>query len=395
MMGLSVSGYYPYLGLYTEYLQGDAPSAYLFKTIDQRQLAAGTDFNNPGWFENWESGLTAGINIYNGGRDKLQRELAQGNLNTADLEHRGVKNRLIATVIQAYYDALAARDYIATAEESEATVASQLRIMEVRFASGGALKSDILSLKVRLAEAKKDLLKSKNRHRIALTVLANLLGIEPDLDFSLIKGDPQQMALPLSYDQGLSMALVHRPELKAVREKLKNARISMDVAGSNYLPRLDFKTRYYLDDANLNYDTDRENWTAGFYLNWDLFTGFSTRHKKSRAKAQMEEMLLVDRKTTLAVKVDVKQAFFNLEESGERLKVARSSVETAKESLKLVKQQYEGGSATITRYLEAELAKSRSMIHATTAHYDHQKALAQVARSIGYWAGSEGAETIE
>jgi outer membrane protein len=36
--------------------------------------------------------------------------------------------------------------------------------------------------------------------------------------------------------------------------------------------------------------------------------------------------------------------------------VATSSVQTAKETYQLVKRQYEGGSADITRYLEAELA---------------------------------------
>jgi outer membrane protein TolC len=390
-MSLTGSAYSPYLGIYTEYLQGDAPSAYLFKSIDQRKLAANTDFNNPGWFENWETGLTAGINIYNGGRDRLRREMAAGSLAAANLEYRKVKNLLIATVIQTYYDALAARDYIHIAEESTATVASQLRIMEVRFASGGALKSDILSLRVRLAEAKEDHLRSQNRHRIALTALSSSMGIEPDTGFVLADGQPEELALSLSYSKGLAMALLHRPELGVVQEQVRTARMSIDLANANYRPTLDFKTRYYFDDPKLDYDRERENWTAGFYLNWNLFTGFSTKHKKNQAKAQMEEMLLLDRKTTLSVKADVKQAFLNLEDAGERLKVARSSVETAKESLKLVKQQYEGGSATITRYLEAEFAKSRSMINATAAFYDHQKALAQVARSIGYWAEKDAA----
>jgi outer membrane protein len=38
MKALSDSAFWPAVGFYTEYTQGDAPSAYLFMTFDQRQL---------------------------------------------------------------------------------------------------------------------------------------------------------------------------------------------------------------------------------------------------------------------------------------------------------------------------------------------------------------------
>ena len=49
MIDQAEAPFYPTLSFYTEYLQGDAPSAYLFKTIDQRKLEPGTDFNDPGY----------------------------------------------------------------------------------------------------------------------------------------------------------------------------------------------------------------------------------------------------------------------------------------------------------------------------------------------------------
>ena len=54
MIEMSKSSFWPNIGFYTEYLQGDTPSASLFKTIDQRKFQA-NDFNNPGWFNNFES----------------------------------------------------------------------------------------------------------------------------------------------------------------------------------------------------------------------------------------------------------------------------------------------------------------------------------------------------
>jgi outer membrane protein len=60
MLDEATSVFWPVIGIYGEYLQGNAPSAYLFKTIDQRQLPANTDFNDPGWFENYEVGIQWG-----------------------------------------------------------------------------------------------------------------------------------------------------------------------------------------------------------------------------------------------------------------------------------------------------------------------------------------------
>jgi len=65
--------------------------------------------------------------------------------------------------------------------------------------------------------------------------------------------------------------------------------------------------------------------------------------------------------------------------------VTEASVAQAEESLSLVRKEYEGGSATITRYLEAELALNRARILAKAACYDKQRAVASVGRGIGYW----------
>ena len=154
MIGRSNASFYPSLELYTEYLQGDSPSAFLFKTIDQRKLPPGTNFNDPGWFDNYESGAQAKFNLYNGGRDILNKQMAETDVSISESDRQGIENALAASVIHAYYSALAAGEFIQTAEESVATVNSQLRVMKVRFESVGALKSDILSLEVRLAQAR-------------------------------------------------------------------------------------------------------------------------------------------------------------------------------------------------------------------------------------------------
>jgi outer membrane protein TolC len=161
--------------------------------------------------------------------------------------------------------------------------------------------------------------------------------------------------------------------------------MALDMAGAGYLPSVDLYGKLYFDDPHLSYDWDRKNWTAAVLLNWEFFSGFITRAEQRKASATLDEMMAVDRKSVLNVKLEVKTAYLNLEAARTRLAVARQSVASAEESLKLVKLQYEGGSATITRYLEAELDRNRAKMRATTAFYDQEKALYEIGRAIGYW----------
>ena len=382
MIEMSKSSFWPAVGFYTEYLQGDAPSAYLFKTIDQRKFQP-TDFNYPGWFENFETGLTARLNLYNSGKDVLNKKMAETDLSVRSFNRESIENAIVASVINAYYACLVSREYIKIAQESVTTVKEQLRIMKVRFKAGGVLKSDVLSLEVRLAQVREDVVKSKNSLSIALAALANVMGISPDTEIEPVRAQVQSITVPEEYTTGVVYALKNRPELKKVREQIKQSKLAINLSKSEYLPRIDALGKYYHDDPSMNYDRNRENWTVAVLFNWDLFTGLSTRASQKNAAAQLEEILAADRKTILAIKLDVKTAYLKVAAAGARLEVAAASVTLAEESLSLVKKQYEGGSATITRYLEAELAWNHARISATSAFYDREKALADSARALG------------
>jgi len=288
-------------------------------------------------------------------------------------------------VIHAYFNVLAARDFVQIAKDSVSTVEEQKRVVEVRYKGGGALKSDLLSLEVRLAQAMEDLVRAENNESLSLAALANLMGLNADSPLILEEEDNVPADFPEDYRSGLVQALAHRPELKKVRHQVVESRMALDMARSEYLPRLDAEFRYYLDDPDFDFDTDRDNWVLGVILNWDLFTGFSTNARVAKAKGVLEEMLAADRKTTQSIQLDIKTVYLRLAEATARLKVAEASVAQAEESLSLVKKQYEGGSATITRYLEAELARDRARIRARSAYYDRMKAVASVGRGTGYW----------
>ena len=378
------AAFYPSLAFYTEYLGGNAPSAYLFKKLDQREFSLAGDLNNPGNWDNFESGLNARWNLFSGGRDRLNREMTAIGRDISQLDHQAVTNTLVAAVIQSYYDYLTADAFLAIARQSVATVDDQLRVMQVRYDEGGALKLDLLSLRVRRAEAQEEEVRSRSRRELARAALATIMGVDTRTPLAPEKNAAAAFALPDHFDAGLTYALAHRPEVRSLHEKVRQSRMAVDKARTGYIPSIDAFGKLYYDDENMDYDFDEENWTAGLLFNWELFQGFRTRAQENEAQAVFEAMLQQDRKTTMAVELEVQTAYLALEDAQARLEAALARVANADESLLLVRRQYEGGSATITRYLEAELARSQAHMSQAAALYDREKALADVARAVGH-----------
>jgi outer membrane protein TolC len=175
----------PALAFNTEILGGDSPSLYLFKAIDSRTLDPGTNFNYPGTFGSIETGLNLRYNLYNGGRDRLRRWMAQTGRDLRQLGLQEVRNSLVASVIHAFYDIQAQGEIISTAELSVRTVRAQYEETRAKMELGSALRSDVLSLKVRLAEAQERVIRASNARQLSTAALANLLGEDADAQIEL------------------------------------------------------------------------------------------------------------------------------------------------------------------------------------------------------------------
>jgi outer membrane protein len=126
-------------------------------------------------------------------------------------------------------------------------------------------------------------------------------------------------------------------------------------------------------------------------LNWELFSGYTTRSRIAQADGRVRQMLAVDREQVLSMQLEVKQTLLALDAAEARVQVSRESVAEAEEVLRLVALEYEGGSATISRFLDAELARNQARFRETQAVYDYEKAMANLGRALGCWvAGSSG-----
>ena len=382
------AAWWPTVGVDASYLRADAPSMYLFKTIDAGRFQNGTDFNAPGAFSNWEAGIGARMNLYNGGRDQLNEEMAEDARALALLGGDAVENGLVAALTDGWYSVRAAEEQIQTAEASIQTVTAQLNEARARHDKGSALRTDVLSLEVRLAQSEELLLRARNGRALGLAVLAQLAGLEQDTELELAGTATVPLAPCASLEEAFALAEASRPELEQARRRVQQAERGSRVADSAYMPRADLFARGWRDSPDLDFGSSRDNWALGVSLSWDFFDGGQRGAGVEEARARQVEARRAQQKARLAVQLDVRTAWLRVTDAEARLQVARKASDTAEETLQLVRAQYEAGAATITRYLEAELMNTESRTRRTSARYDLERAGADLARAIGHYKGA-------
>ncbi len=118
-------------------------------------------------------------------------------------------------------------------------------------------------------------------------------------------------------------------------------------------------------------------------LSWNLFDGMVTTANVRQASANAGRMRALEEQMRSAVRLQVKQAYYELQTSRERIAATASSVEEAEEGLRIVQKRYEGGMTPFVDVLGAESALIRARTNALQALYDNNVADAELKLAKG------------
>ncbi len=369
------SAFWPQLQVQSGYTRTDNPMMVFGDILAQRayNYASPPDFNNlPDVDDANVQGLVT-VPLYAGGRNAANRQAAKANAEAAKLDSAAVRNALGFEVSRAFFTVLKARQFVQAAEASVNSFQTNLVVARKRLDGGTLLKSDVLDIEVRLAQAQEDLVRARNANTLAERALRNLLGIE-DGDFTVADTAPVVRA-PYADD------FSQRPELAAARDRESAAQAQVRGAKSGYQPRV---SAFGSLDRDYGWVTggNGNSYTAGVMLQWDLWDGFSTRAKKREAEANLESAREAQRKLRLALDLEVEQARLDLNAADERLAVTSKTVEQAEESASLTRNRFAQGLALSTQLIDSETALVAARVRRAEAESDRQIAIAALRKAL-------------
>jgi outer membrane protein TolC len=343
--------------------------------LNQRSFGTSLNFNDVPDLDNLNARGIVTVPLYTGGRNVAGRQAAKASAEAARQESGAVRNALGFEVARAFHTVLKTRQFIGAATAGVNSFESNRVVAGKRLEGGTLLKSDLLDIEVRLAQAREDLVRARNANTLAERALRNLLGIEEG-EFTVADTAPDVRA-PQPKDSAL------RPELAAARQREEAAEAQVGGARSGYQPRLSAFGRVDYDYGWVT-GGDGKSYTAGVVAQWDLWDGFATRAKVREAKANLESAREEERKLRLAIDLEVEQARLNLDTASERLAVSSKTIDQATESASLIRRRFEQGLALSTQLIDAETALVAARARRAEAESDQRIAIAALRKALAW-----------
>jgi outer membrane protein TolC len=367
------SAFWPRLQVESSYTRTDNPMLAFGDILNQRSYSSSLNLNDVPDVDNLNARGIVTVPLYAGGRNVAERQSARANTAAAKQESEAVRNALGFEVSRAFHTVLKTRKFIRAADAAVSSFEANLVVARRRLDGGTLLKSDVLDIEVRQAQAREDLVRASNASTLAERALRNLLGIEAG-EFTVADTVPVVRA-PSAGD------FAQRPELAAARERANAAEAQVRGSKSGYQPRVSAF-------GSLGYDYgwvtggDGGNYTAGVLARWDLWDGFSTRSKVREARANLESAREEERRLRLAVGLEVDRARLDLKTAVERLAVSSKTVEQADESANLIQNRFDQGLALPTQLIDAETALVAARVRRAEAESDERIAVSALRRAL-------------
>jgi outer membrane protein len=360
---------------------------FVFGTKLRQQIFTAQDFalntlNRPTPIGNYASRFFGQWNLFDStqswkalDRAKYLNFAAEEQLNRTDQE-------LVFQTVQAYYAELLAEKQVQVAEDALKTVEAIEQQSRARVESGMAVESDLLSAQVQHSARQQEQIARRNELALARTRLALAMGAGADATYQP-KEALEERALPAAdVNQLEKTALEKRPDLRRSEWERSAQDKSVSMAKAAFGPRVNAFGSWQEDSHAVGW-TGANNWVAGAEVQFDLFAGGGKRAALAREKAIQERAVAGYAGFQDAVRLEVRSAYYQFDAAQQQVKVARSTIAQADESLRINQNRYEGGLSTVTDMLRVEEAAHRAKADYWQAVYRMNASYAGVELATG------------
>jgi len=313
---------------------------------------------------------------------KTEKEIHRANLfrKSASSAATAANQQIVLQVVGAYQSVLYAQREVDVADHEEQTAQALLTEVDDHVKAGLAVESDRMAAEVNLAARKQELIGAHGDLELAWADLREAMGA-PDLQVSQLNPIEPRMFPASSLEEELAQAAKSRPDLAALGMAQQAQAESLGAARSNFGPRVSAYGNWEEDQASLS-SSGGNTWVAGVQINLDILP-FGKRDqlaRESAAKMRIDAQMAQSRSK---VRLDVSRAHIQRETAGLSLQTAQAATDQSAESLRIVKNRYNAGLATITDLLRAEDTERESQSNYWRAVYGNALAYTQLLFAEG------------
>ena len=382
--GLARTALLPQLSFTEDISRGNDP-VYVFGSRLRQQQFTQADFalnslNRPQPIGNFASRVSGSWLAFDS--LKTEKDIRRADLfrQSAASASKAVDQALVFQVVRAYQAVLYAQRRVDVAQHEQQTAEALLAQADDHVKAGLAVESDRMAANVNLAARKQESIAAQGDLDLAWADLREAMG-DGDLQPAPLRPIEPHVFPTSTLGDELALALKSRPDLLALGDAGKAQSEAVSAARADFGPRV---------SAYGNWEEDRgsfigsggNNWVAGVQINLDILP-LGKRDQLARENAACRRVSAEASQARSQIRLDVSRAHIQLQTAGLSLQTARQALDQSSESLRIVKNRYNSGLATITDLLRAEDAEREIQSNYWGAVYANAVAYAQLLHAEG------------
>lgn len=306
---------------------------------------------------------------------------AAQSLKSAQYSYKDARDLVVLAVGYTYLQAIADLARIETAEAQVKTAQALYDQANDQVTAGTSPEIDRLRAKVELQTRQQQLIQAKNNFAIQKLTVARVIGLAPGQEFEFTDKAPYQPSVSITVEEALNRAYASRSDYQAAAADVRAAEFSRKSAVAGYFPSLSFNADYGAGAAHPS--TATQVYDARGTLSIPIFQGGSVHGDVLQADAKLEQSR--ERLDNLRAQIDsdVRAALLNLESSAAQVKVARSNIDLAEETLTQSRDRFGAGVTDTVEVVQSQEAVASAHEQYISSLYSFNFAKISLARAVG------------
>jgi outer membrane protein TolC len=294
-----------------------------------------------------------------------------------------VQQRFAAALLteSAYYGVLADQELVRVARDRSERAAQQLVVSRARVASGAAVQTDSLTVRLELIRAQVELLRFESQLKVSRLEFGRRVGLSgPAAPAALDSGAP--LPLPLALEDAVRRAVEQGPEYRTARARERAAEARLKGERGAYLPVVTLSAGHQrFDEWVFPNAASFSNLTIGVSLPiWD-----NGRRELNILQARTDRDVSRAFRTDLerAALRDVTFAYDAYETARAQFDLAAEALVAASENYRVQDARYRAGATTVLDLIVAQNGLSDAEGGLVQARYVSRLAFAQLEAILG------------
>jgi NodT family efflux transporter outer membrane factor (OMF) lipoprotein len=311
--------------------------------------------------------LTFGVNWELDLWGKLRRQLEADNasLSASAADLAAVRLSLQSELAQNYLQLRVLDEQQRLLDATVAAYAHSLKLTENQYRAGIVPKSDVTQALTQLRSTEAQAIDLRYQRAQLEHAIAVLIGVPPaEFTLAAVDGVPALPEVPVSVP---SQLLERRPDVASAERAVMSANAEIGVARAAWFPSLSLSAAGGYRSGTLDQwlSTPNRFWSIGPQFAMTLFDAGLIRSQVDQAEARYDQTVAAYRQTVLDSFREVEDYLVQLRVLEEESAVQQEALDAARESLRLVENQYKAGTVdynSVVSVQTAALSNERSQL---------------------------------